>query len=365
MTNRLIRFAKRYPKQADAVLLILGYSLGANLFVLFKLSGLKDLGIDTSLIMAEFHWSNPSLVGLFIGVAFYLLEFGWFQKAGTRLSHRSMLVMRITIGTLIICCSTLGIHILTDLFIYDLGLSQSLVNAADFFTSRIFLTLYLYLTLLGIALNFLRSLGNRFGHGIIANYLLGKYRTPVEEERVFMFLDLNGSTKAADELGHVKYSRMLNKCFADLSAVLAKSHGEVYQYVGDEVVITWLLDDIGDMAAPVRLFQDYERILTRHEQEYLAKFQWIPKFKAAINCGFVSVSEVGVRKKELVYHGDVLNTASRVLELCSNHLKSLLMTEGYAEKLGDYESQNLSFFNELLLRGKNDVTKIYEVTMTG
>jgi adenylate cyclase len=39
----------------------------------------------------------------------------------------------------------------------------------------------------------------------------------------------------------------------------------------------------------------------------------VPEFKGALHGGNVVVSEVGKYKSEIAYHGDVLNTTSRML----------------------------------------------------
>jgi len=68
---------------------------------------------------------------------------------------------------------------------------------------------------------------------------LGKYRTPREEERIFMFMDLKSSTSTAERLGHLKYSAFIRDCFSDIDQVLYPHCAQIYQYVGDEVVIMW------------------------------------------------------------------------------------------------------------------------------
>ena len=67
----------------------------------------------------------------------------------------------------------------------------------------------------------------------------GKFYNPHEEERIFMFLDLVGSTTIAEKLGHKTYSHFLRHCFHDLTEIVLKYQAEIYQYVGDEVVLSW------------------------------------------------------------------------------------------------------------------------------
>ena len=54
-----------------------------------------------------------------------------------------------------------------------------------------------------------------------------------------MFMDLRGSTAIAEKLGHHKYSEMMQSCFHDLTSIVINYKASIYQYVGDEVVLTW------------------------------------------------------------------------------------------------------------------------------
>ena len=230
---------KQFPKQVDVGLLIMGFTLGANFFVFLKLGGIQDLGIDFSSLSEGFHWSNATIAGLMIGISLSVMEFKVLPLLPARLPRYLVVLARITLFSLSIVLSAALVHTLADLLYYGDSFVQSLSKTRQFIFSTFFLTLFVYLMLLGMSLNFLRAVGNRFGHGILINYLLGKYKEPVEENRIFMFIDLNGSTKIAEKLGHTKYSRFLNKCFIDLSSLLPKYDAEIYQYVGDEAVVTW------------------------------------------------------------------------------------------------------------------------------
>ena len=62
-------------------------------------------------------------------------------------------------------------------------------------------------------------------------FLIGKYHKPIQEDRIFMFLDMKSSTTIAEKIGHVKYFEMLREYYSDLSNPIVQYHGEVYQYV--------------------------------------------------------------------------------------------------------------------------------------
>ena len=60
---------------------------------------------------------------------------------------------------------------------------------------------------------------------------------------LFCFMDLKSSTMHAEKLGHLKYSAMIRDCFFDINQILTHYNAEVYQYVGDEIVLSWVIED--------------------------------------------------------------------------------------------------------------------------
>jgi len=60
----------------------------------------------------------------------------------------------------------------------------------------------------------------------------------------------------------------------------------------------------------------YDKLLINKSEYYRNKYGMVPKFKAGANSGYVTVAEVGELKKELAYHGEVLNTAARIQGKC-------------------------------------------------
>ena len=86
-----------------------------------------------------------------------------------------------------------------------------------------------------------------------------------------------------------------------------------------------------------------------------------PFFKAGVNIGSVMAAEVGLARREIAYHGDVLNTAARIQSLCNKYEAALLCSEMVVNNLlnaGDYE---LSEKEEIVLRGKTEAVKVFEV----
>ncbi|GLB49578.1 hypothetical protein Y10_19460 [Neptunitalea sp. Y10] len=74
---------------------------------------------------------------------------------------------------------------------------------------------------------------------------------------------------------------------------------------------------------------------------------------------------VGDIKTEVVYHGDVLNTCSRVQALCKELDSDLLITDTFYKTLNHDDYFNYSIVSNIHLRGKRNLVNVYKVTKKG
>jgi adenylate cyclase len=162
--------------------------------------------------------------------------------------------------------------------------------------------------------------------------LRGRFYTPREEERIFMFLDLQSSTKHAENLGHIEYSKMIQDCFNDLGIAI-ENEAEIYQYVGDEAILTWELKDGLNHQNCLHAYFNFKQRIDKRKQYYLKNYNCSPHFKAGMNAGIVTVAEVGKFKKEIAYHGDTINTAARIQGKCNELKQDFLISESLKNKL--------------------------------
>jgi class 3 adenylate cyclase len=217
---------------------------------------------------------------------------------------------------------------------------------------------YIYPLGIAIFLSFLVELSRRVGPAKIGNWLLGKYRNPKEEERVFLFVDLRGSTTLAEQLGALQFSYLLRDIFDDLSEPAYTSGGDVVGYVGDEAVISWPSN-----GAPLAL-QCYDRFLQavhRSSASYKSRYGVQPQFRAAIHAGPVVATEVGQITTQVVLHGDALNTAARVLDKCRDLNVDLLVAESVKPQLqGSWLS-----LGSITLRGRTQPIQLYTPAPAG
>lgn len=216
-----------------------------------------------------------------------------------------------------------------------------------------------FIVLSSLVFSFLKIAQERFGRGLFLKMLLGAYKNPKEEERIFMFLDLKDSTGIAEELGHHHYSQFLQDSFFDLNEVVLKYEAEIYQYVGDEAVLSWKYKKGLSNNNCVELFFAFQRQLLSKKEYYFRKYGLCPEFKAGLHGGALMVAEVGFVKKELAYHGDVINTASRIQGECKKHKVNLLLSDTLLKDLSLKASQSLG---SVSLRGKQEVIHIHSIT---
>jgi adenylate cyclase len=211
---------------------------------------------------------------------------------------------------------------------------------------------------------FILHVSDKFGQGVLLNFILGKYHHPKEEKRIFMFMDLKSSTTYAEKLGHIKYSELIQDCFFDLTDVVAKNDANIYQYVGDEVVLSWDFDKGLNNTNCINIYFDYMKVVGKRSKYYESKYGMIPEFKAGLSSGYATVAEVGELKKELAYHGDVLNTASRIQGVCNKYNKSLLISEELENNLKLDSKYKKELIGSIELKGKQQPVNIYSIELT-
>ena len=182
-----------------------------------------------------------------------------------------------------------------------------------------------------------------------------------EVERIFMFLDIRSSTTIAEDLGHVQYFELLNDFFRDIAEPISKNKGQIYQYVGDEVVVSWPMEDGLKQANCLQCYFDIVDIMHSLTGKYTNKYSINPSFKAGMHYGKVSTGTVGTLKKEIIYTGDVLNTASRIEGLCNKHNVDLLLSKDLVDMLPLNDAYLPKRIGEISLRGKS--TEIILFTM--
>jgi adenylate cyclase len=297
------------------------------------------------------------LLVLMVGIVYAIVEF-LFDTFLSKVLHLGFILLFKSIIYLILLVFSLTLiaHLAESYISVDFP-----NHRGWWITNKIFWVVTSYFIICSLIFSFIRLTNDKFGRGVIFNMIIGRYRKPREVERILMFIDLKSSTTIAESLGHLKYSQFIQDCFYYLNRIVSKYDAEIYQYVGDEAVLTWRLKKGLKQQNCIHLFFEYERRLKRHSKYFMKTYGVIPEFKAGLHSGKIIITEVGTIKKELAYHGDVINTTSRIQEQCNEYNESLLISEELLNNLNltaKYEA--ISLGNELL-EGKTETLKLYAI----
>ncbi len=313
--------------------------------------------------MYFFNPISSALLSLISGLIIGSIEVVFLNKRFQKNSFLEKIVYKTVIYMFLITACTLIISMFS--IAIELGSTpfdkRVLINTTKFISNFAFLTIELYIALAISFSLFYTEVSDNIGQGVLINFFTGKYHQPIEEERIFMFLDMKDSTAIAEKLGHVKYFKMLKEYYADLTDPIIAFGGEIYQYVGDEVVITWKQkkDKINNNC--IHCFFAMKSALSNQANKYNLEFGIVPTFKAGIHLGSVTTGEIGVIKKEIIFSGDVLNTTARIQGLCNKYAVDLLTSE-QAIRIMDLENEfQPRSIEEVALRGRNEKIQLFTI----
>ena len=207
----------------------------------------------------------------------------------------------------------------------------------------------------------LLQINSKFGYGAFWNIVRGKYQVPVAERRIFMFLDLNQSTSIAERLGNETYHAFLRDFFYDISNPILDCKGSIYQYVGDEVVISWKMKEGFEGANCVRCFFQLRQFIERQKEKYLSRYGIVPTFRAGVHGGDVVAGEVGLVKRDITYSGDVLNTTSRIQGMCKQFQVDLVVSYNVVQQVSSDHLIELRELGSIKLRGKENELLLFTI----
>lgn len=337
---------------------IVAYLTAAALYLLVRFYGTKDV--------MDWATDRHSLLLLWavIGVTFGLFYWLITLVADSRRLRSKPYHFIILFKTAGIALTTVVIVFISRVAAYVQG-SIRFADIVPSFLQRLshqaVLAFFIYVVTVCVIYSLIQQMKVMVGGRVLFNLILGKYHDPREEERIFMFLDLKYSTTYAERLGHTRFCRLIQDCFIDLTDSAVKHKVEIYQYVGDEAILTWLIRDGLENANCVNVFFDFERSIKNKFKYYGYKYGIVPEFKAGVNIGKVTAAEVGILKRDIAYLSDVLNTASRIQGKCNEMGKKLLISSDLKNRLPLAPDLRYEPLGPIPLKGKDKNVDIYSV----
>jgi adenylate cyclase len=334
------------------VVLIISWLVAATLVALYDHLMIHSVFVTIQEELYSFpRYLFFNLVAALLGglVAGPLIIFWVNEKYINRPYGQSILfvvILFLTMTTLLILAMSVPyIHYSTGLPIGD---DRFWVHFNDYIFNPFQLKKHLVWAVIVAFTQFALQMDRKFGHGTLWQILMGKYHLPKEEYRVFMFADIKSSTTIAEAIGDVKYHLLLRDFFSDVTNAIINSQGSIYNYVGDEVIVSWTTP--GNHC--IRCFFDMKKSIAEKKDKYLQHYGLVPDFKAGLHAGKVIAGEIGIIKRDITYSGDVLNTTSRIQDKCNELNVQLVISDELLARIQLQDDYRAQYMGTMKLKGK-------------
>ncbi|MEL7002007.1 MAG: adenylate/guanylate cyclase domain-containing protein, partial [Bacteroidota bacterium] len=303
---------------------------------------------------------------LIMGVVFGVLEISLGKRLFKSKPFGIKIFLKTILYVLMICGFLITLSIISNGMRTGLGVfhPEVIESVNLFIVDLVFWSVVLYVGVFISFALFTAEMIDNLGVQAISNFFLGRYQTPKIEERIFMFLDMRSSTTIAEQLGHVMYYQFLNTYYEDMTDAIIDTEAEIYQYVGDEIVLSWSLKEGLKLKNCIRCFFMIKERIASKSYKYMKDYDVIPEFKAGLHSGDVTTGEIGVIKKDILFTGDVLNTAARIQSMCNKLDSECLISEDLARKINFDDGFAINDMGQFELRGKGQKVKLYSVVAT-
>ena len=268
----------------------------------------------------------------------------------------------IILKTFILFCIQLLLYSFLFFVVYYFIYSYTLGTSYDRYTQYFFHTNYLLNNsatwiLLFIITQLIVEINEKYSPGLFRDILAGKYLEPREEIKIIMFIDLKDSTAIAEQLGHKKYFLFIRDFIYHVSKAILKWGADIYQYVGDEVVLSWPANE-KNYKYCIQALLEVRKELQKNSEDYRRKFAMIPDFRAGIHKGEVMIGEIGIVKKDLAMSGDSMNTAARIKNIVTDLNKKFIATKDFVDATGlkEFQAESAGVID---LKGKENGIELF------
>ena len=192
---------------------------------------------------------------------------------------------------------------------------------------------FLYALAVCALIVFILRVRDLLGREVFTSMLISRYRRPVKEERVFLFIDLADSTSFAEKHGDLRAQEYLKALFAAFAEPVRRHKGAIDDYVGDAAIVTWPLERGIKSARCIRCVFDILDDIEANEAKWRASFGQVPRLRAALHGGVIITAEIGVDHHKIAFFGDTVNTTARLESLCKSLGKQVLISSELAQRM--------------------------------
>jgi len=307
----------------------------------------------------KFHLVRESAVFIISGLIGYLFVFAFKNVFRTR-SPLYNFVFKSMILIAAAFIITFLIHFTDSLFLNDLTYKNALQSSLDeVLQIRMMTRKVVYWLILFAITQLFIEINEKYSPGVFIDILSGKYTQPKIENRIIMFMDLKDSTPIAEKLGHVENFKFIRDFIFHVSMAIIEHNGRIYQYVGDEIVVSWICnkENTGKCMAAII---DARKNLQKNGQHFRNSYGIIPEFRVGLHIGDVTVGQIGVIKKDLAMSGDTMNTTARIRSACNELNQKFIMSKDFMDNsdLKEWQGESLGIVD---LKGKQTGIELFSI----
>lgn len=251
---------------------------------------------------------NAFFIGLVGGIMVAVTELEVFDPQRKRRSFLFSLILKTLIYFLFFALLVPLIMAFNESIYYNRGFREHIRSEQfqRFLFHEDYSIILIYSFVFIAIIIFTRQMSRKLGQGVLLSYLLGRFHQPKEVERIFMFLDIRSSTTIAEKLGEINFHNFIRDFFYDITSSILLAKGNIYRYVGDQVVVTWKMRNGLDNANCINTYFYIKNRLKSLREKYILQYGFAPRFSASFHSGQVIVGEIGDIKSQIVYHGELL-----------------------------------------------------------
>ncbi|MCD6013095.1 MAG: adenylate/guanylate cyclase [Flavipsychrobacter sp.] len=249
------------------------------------------------------------------------------------------------------------LHITYSIFILNLTFSNGLHRFFDYPMSLLWLAQHsVGWIVLFVLTQVIIEINEKYSPGVFWAILIGKYRQPRVQKRIVMFMDLQRSTPIAETLGSKENFKFIRDFIYYVSTALMEYDGRIYQYVGDEIVVSWLYSPKNVEKCLDALKLSF-RLLKKNSVYFRSHYGIVPEFKAGIHVGDVTVGEIGVIKKDIAMNGDTMNTTARICSVCNEFENKYIASKAFIDNTAiNCKTENIGV---IYLKGKTNSIELF------
>ena len=183
-------------------------------------------------------------------------------------------------------------------------------------------------------------------------------------ECTVFFSDVRGFTTISESLSPEKLCELMNDYLSPMTEIILRSGGVLDKYIGDAIMAFWgaPIDrpDQADVAARVILAMMERLEVIR--REFPAKGFPPVDIGCGLNTGQMSVGNMGSQERfAYTVMGDSVNLGARLESITKEYGVRSIMSEYTAARLTDPKAYFLRDMDDIVVKGKKDPVKIFEL----